>query len=44
MILTTILIYFAYSTSAQWWIYVLIALELLCRKVHIINRREGDDI
>ena len=41
MILTTILIWFAYKLSAPVWIYILIALELLCRKINIIS--EGDD-
>lgn len=42
MILTMILLYFAYSISAPWWIYVLITLELLCRKIHLINRKEEE--
>lgn len=41
MILTTILIWLAFKASAPIWIYVLIALELLCRKINIIS--EGDD-
>lgn len=40
MILTTILIWLAFKTSAPIWIYVLIALELLCRKINIIFKED----
>lgn len=40
MILTTILIYIAYTLNAPWWIYMLIALELLCRKVNLIFKED----
>lgn len=42
MILTTILIYIAYTLNAPWWIYMLIALELLCRKVNLIVKEDKE--
>ena len=42
MILTTILIYIAYTLNAPGWIYLLIALELLCRKINLIIKTEDD--